>query len=304
MVHENKLNAQATWDFNHTTWRMYMDNGFAGYYFDLVALDTLNPDTIINSVSYKKISDGSSSSFYFAIRSDNHKLFGIQNNFLPFHEYLLEDFSANVGDTVRNVAIGHSYGFLDTANFYVIAKDSFLMNNHYYKKLKVENLYPTNFGAITYWYENIGSYTGLIEYIGGVALHWLDCYSNNDSIVCPNFLHLNLLNYNSANSMTTSPGYECYNLHIGISELMENKEINISPNPTTGNFTINLNKPYAIIYIEITNVVGEVVRSFDKLRMTPDDKSVTIDMSDVAKGLYFVSVKTNEATQVLKLVKE
>ncbi len=77
----------------------------------------------------------------------------------------------------------------------------------------------------------------------------------------------------------------------GINELSQTNEINIYPNPATNEFQVTSSK-FKVKSVNIYNVMGEEIWSFDKLRMT-ENESYTIDVSSYAKGVYFVEVQTD-----------
>ena len=76
-----------------------------------------------------------------------------------------------------------------------------------------------------------------------------------------------------------------------INEETETNEISIYPNPATNEFQVTSSK-FKVKSVNIYNVMGEEIWSFDKLRMT-ENESYTIDVSSYAKGVYFVEVQTD-----------
>ena len=79
--------------------------------------------------------------------------------------------------------------------------------------------------------------------------------------------------------------------YAGITEINNpNSEILISPNPTTGVFTIHT-AGAAIKEIKITNVLGETITNYE-LRITNE---TTVDLSNEAKGIYFVQITVDSA---------
>ena len=85
----------------------------------------------------------------------------------------------------------------------------------------------------------------------------------------------------------------------GISEINNpNSEILISPNPTTGIFTIHT-EGTNIKEIKVFDIIGNEILSFDKLRMT---QSETIDVSGFAKGIYFLQITVDSAGSPTKNV--
>lgn len=80
-----------------------------------------------------------------------------------------------------------------------------------------------------------------------------------------------------------------------------NTFIKVFPNPSNGLFTIQKLQSVAITKAEVYDINGRFVRGIDLSNMTT---SQTIDMSGVASGLYFLSIATDTAKQVLKIVKQ
>src|SRR3990167_6844355 len=93
-------------------WIIKEDDGQGGWYI-LYITDTINPDTIFNSLSYTKIYE--SGMYNGAYRSDTSgKCFFVHPDSMS--ENLMFDFSALPGDTLFNVfcvALGSSYPVLD-----------------------------------------------------------------------------------------------------------------------------------------------------------------------------------------------
>ncbi len=91
---------------------------------------------------------------------------------------------------------------------------------------------------------------------------------------------------------------------VGLTELNDNEEITISPNPFTSQTTITFNEEQKNTTIKVTDVAGREIRNYELgIR---NEKSVTIDMSGYAKGVYFVEVTSaSSATGVVyrKMVK-
>ncbi len=90
----------------------------------------------------------------------------------------------------------------------------------------------------------------------------------------------------------------CYTVtDAGISEQNNNSNITISPNPFTSQTTITFGEEHtstgstssptaaAQHIIKITDVLGNVMQ-----QLTTNNKQLTLDMSDVAKGIYFVRI--------------
>lgn len=83
----------------------------------------------------------------------------------------------------------------------------------------------------------------------------------------------------------------------GIIEQEVNNPITIFPNPASNIITINsLQKKSEIL---ILNIQGQLIKS-----MIADKSTITFDISDFAKGMYFVKVTTDNGTVTKKIIKE
>jgi hypothetical protein len=80
----------------------------------------------------------------------------------------------------------------------------------------------------------------------------------------------------------------------GIGEL-NGLEINIYPNPTTAFITVELAGTF--VY-ELTDINGSVIA-----RATANDKEI-ISLEDVARGVYFITIKADDSIQTVKVVKK
>ena len=86
----------------------------------------------------------------------------------------------------------------------------------------------------------------------------------------------------------------CVNSPLGINEPSKENEITISPNPTTSHTTITFSSEQTNTTIKITDILGQGIRNYE-LGSSPSatlrgTKSVTLDMSGYAKGIYFVQI--------------
>ena len=78
-----------------------------------------------------------------------------------------------------------------------------------------------------------------------------------------------------------------------------NGELQVYPNPTTGQLTINSGE-LAIKKIEIYDVVGQLLYQINKSTNNQINKEISIDVSHLAAGMYFLKVDN----KVVKFVKE
>jgi Secretion system C-terminal sorting domain/PKD domain len=79
---------------------------------------------------------------------------------------------------------------------------------------------------------------------------------------------------------------------VGISEVGENHFVNIFPNPSSGNFTVELLNDLigGEISIDVVNVIGQKVFSSSEKISTANWKK-EIDLHYVASGVYFIEIK-------------
>ncbi len=73
--------------------------------------------------------------------------------------------------------------------------------------------------------------------------------------------------------------------------------VNLSPNPTSGYFEISSNEE--ICSIEIINSIGNVIRHDANIY----SKKLSLDVSDLKNGIYFLRIKLNSEQVVKKLIK-
>lgn len=70
------------------------------------------------------------------------------------------------------------------------------------------------------------------------------------------------------------------------------QSLNIFPNPNTGNFSINfVLAKNQIVNVEMINLQGQVV-STQSIKATTGSNSLPVNVSSVAKGIYFVKIQT------------
>jgi hypothetical protein len=80
----------------------------------------------------------------------------------------------------------------------------------------------------------------------------------------------------------------------GVEELNEN-DIHLYPNPTADILNIQLDNPHQLNRIEITNKLGQEVRT-----ITPSTGNLSISTLELAEGIYFLNVYSSEYARVVK----
>ena len=88
------------------------------------------------------------------------------------------------------------------------------------------------------------------------------------------------------------------NTYVGINNILD-AEITISPNPTTGIFTINY--PFeggkGDVSVEITNITGKTISKLQKF------KTSKFDISNYPNGIYFIKIQTENGVYAEKIIK-
>jgi len=95
---------------------------------------------------------------------------------------------------------------------------------------------------------------------------------------------------------------DCYVSHFVAIEKVNNSVFNITPNPSTGVFNLNVSSDINSndTKVTITNMAGEIVYQSHLLSAT----SMQIDISDQADGMYFLQILSAEYTETIKIIKE
>lgn len=102
-------------------------------------------------------------------------------------------------------------------------------------------------------------------------------------------------NYSDADMFRVYVDDVTIDIATAVEDNMVAKNISIYPNPTTGIFTIAGNVKNATV--NVMSITGKVV-----YQNTISGNNTTIDLSNNAKGLYFVSISTEKGTETYKVV--
>lgn len=214
-------------------------------------------DTIVNSISYKKITgiSTSASKQLIGLRQDipNKKVFGLDGNTLS--EFLLYDFNLNIGDTIhfRPIVQCDSLSIVNSI-------DSIFIGGSYRKKFNL-NL---NVSLI----EGIGSTSGLVEHNCFEGANLL-CYFTN--------------NIDTAFSDNTSPWLCKTNRTV---DILKSIGISIYPNPCLNVLILKKDKECIIRDFSLNNSLGQVV-----YKTNFSSNEIKLDMKSYQKGLYYISFR-------------
>ena len=261
----------AKWHYNENNY------GPPPYYINYILVESIK-DTIVLGKNAKKLdatwywaTGGISLWDTYITYSDSNKVYLYRCN----QFYLLYDFNANQGDTIH--IVDPECGWWDDTLIDVLI-DSVTMENIGGVMKKVQ--YVTSiegWGIGTKFIESIGSDQYLLPVNGSfsVQIGPLRCYSDS------------LINYQLV--------LDCEELVVGVAEDMEQTEMLIYPNPSSGIFNVAMNAEQA--EIEVFSITGQLVE-----RLFLKNGIGTINITTQPKGLYLVKMKTSYKTIVRKIV--
>jgi len=86
---------------------------------------------------------------------------------------------------------------------------------------------------------------------------------------------------------------------IGIGEHNFGTDFQLYPNPTTGNFSIDLGAQYSMIHVRLTDLQGKVVQT----GLYENGQLLNLHVANPA-GVYLLRVETGDKKAVVRLVKE
>lgn len=94
-----------------------------------------------------------------------------------------------------------------------------------------------------------------------------------------------------------------FNIISNVKVLTSDFNINITPNPGTGKFSIIFSKPISDeAILEVTNILGEKV--FISKFSLNNQSQITFDISNVAEGFYFINLKSKSINYSEKIIKK
>ncbi len=73
-----------------------------------------------------------------------------------------------------------------------------------------------------------------------------------------------------------------------------NEQINVYPNPSSGDFTIELSKN--VTQVKVINSIGEIIQN------EKTDNKTELDLKLTESGIYFICAITNQSTFTKKII--
>lgn len=265
-------------------------------------------DTIINGLTYTKIYKGEPNAiapqYVASFRSTQEG----QTYFVPGiifgkkeksgEEYLLQDFAAQEGDTIFNVAFSKStMGDLNKLYNLIVDSVRYVTSGPYSLRLlylnDADNHYLPYFQV---WIEKIGSISGGIFNIEtGLDDYSLCCQNADDTIYFSTNYSFDSL-FNPESIVYTSGQCE---LGIGVNEKQENTGLEITPNITSQYILLKGELP-AQSKLSLYNISGELVY---RESLHTNKESVTINISNLKPGLYLIIIQSNKQVWKQKILK-
>ena len=254
----------------------------------------MDGDTVINSITYKKIytcdysPSISNKVFFSGIREDSfgkvyflldtNKMILSNFNLQARTEYLLYDFSLNIGDTIRLHNERDSIQVLQSI-------DSVSVGNQYRKRWNFTDLFGNPLYSCI---EGIGSINGLFFPLQFCfeSSQLLTCYE--DSVISWNNPYLN--------------GVDCFAVSLDKKE-KQTDLIKIYPNPTGNNLYLHFKKKInEDILLSIYNSTGQLVK---QEQFTAFSNEYRVNIGEISKGVYFVKFTSNtQPVYSSKFIKE
>jgi hypothetical protein len=242
-------------------------------------------DTTINGNSYKKVYQDTSIHFNLktakyvcAIREEDKKVYYVDTN--SIFEYVLYDFTKTVGDFITVRGLSHNYpdeislrvDSIFTTTIFGIPRKTYQFNAN------------GSYHTLEYWYEGIGSTFGFLSPFISITdnFHKLKCTSKNDTLIYSDFTFL---------CSSDEPSFDCEYDIILSAETEKHFEINIYPNPSFGNLTIETNLD--VHSVELFSNMGQ------KIYYT---NGKNFNFENLEKGLFLVKLTTKDQHIITKKI--
>ena len=266
---------------------------------EIYTLKSHKDDTLINGKTYTRVYlgyDTTGMENTGAFRNDPAgKTYYIHFNGGGNDEYLVHDFTANVGDTIHNVGCLLETGAWIKADVIV---DSVGYHGWGPYTLKWLRLKAAIYSCPFYWTEGIGSNTGGLLNLEtcGLVSYKLDCHSHHDTIFFNNGFSSDYPMYlNAQYTPGNCPTYDAIPHQPGLPQCQA------SPNPFSQTLAINglAHGPYTLV---LYNHTGSLCL---QITATADAGTLTLDTRSLSNGLYFLCIYTkNQLLCTQRIIKQ
>jgi len=239
-------------------------------------------DTIINGTQYTKAYQSESyfpdpwpqSMYACSYRNDtSKKVYYVPKDSIS--EYLLYDFSLDLGDTIHLIGISPWGGSQEDWVFNVYSIDSVEIDGNYRKRLEMR---MGNYHW-DYWIEGIGSMKGFLRILEPIYMsssEELNCFLHNDEVV-----------YKNPDSyFSTCCGITGYNLQEA-----HDCRAEVYPNPSNGVFYLK-GLPDNVTSVKIYNLFGRFIAEIPL-----NSETSAIELTGYTPGLYLLLIDNAGAGQ-------
>lgn len=120
-------------------------------------------------------------------------------------------------------------------------------------------------------------------------------------IATPNTVRVAITQADGSMKYSSVQTWRANNCTLATSEIKENKEQSVYPNPVKDELTINLGSVKDNYDIEIVNSLGQIV-----YKTTTSDQTLKVQLSDKPSGLYIVNIKGSKtgSNKSIKIIKK
>lgn len=242
--------------------------GQIGWPYQLMAVTNFcvdGSDTLIGNNTFKKVIKCPEQIYHGAFRSENRKVYFVPKD--SMNQFLLYDFSVEVGDTIPQVYFEYFNGGGEFLTDYAIYNiDTIFINGNPHKRIN-DN-----------WVEGIGNLQGFL----------LEPYVN----VSQYRVELTCMSINNARYFPMQGTDPCP-LDLSTSEELLNKIV-LSPNPAFDFITIDGIE--TACEVTIHSISGNQIQC-------PRKGNNEIEIKQLPAGMYFMQLTFNNKTQVVKFSK-
>jgi hypothetical protein len=244
-------------------------------------------DTVLCGQAYSKITFDVNGNAYF--RADTSKVYFRKSTNCSDKEYLIYDFSINVGDTVF---VGYDLFWnsgKDTAEFILASIDT--VNYFGINRVRFTMLYdPINIGGPFFrpmnWIKGIGSDTHPFY---PFSCLWDGCESGY-SLLCYDSSSIHLFQDTLFSSCDTTI--------IGMSDIKSENILKIFPSPFHDQINFELENSHAFS-VEFFSFLGKPIRNFK----IPGISNFSISGGNLDPGIYLLKIQTDKGIYLRRIVK-
>jgi hypothetical protein len=243
-------------------------------------------DTTINAVIYTKVNTCSANSvadaYYGALRDVAGKVYLVPKD--SSNEYLVYDFTANLGDTIESV---YTYGYfqdvrvkwIDTININGVDRRRLFVNEDDFSG-------PFMPGPI-YWVEGVGNSQGL--------------FGPNSLPLSSDVLSLHCMSHNGS---SISMGWAWYNYSTSSGDCDLTVSLEKANNKQAAAFSVFPNPAKNSLSLSVPGKVEQVLIYDSKGALVQQERSNQFSISQLESGIHFIRVISDEGVYSQRFVKD